>query len=49
MSGAEAREFIANQPQEIKAREDESRVGFLMLTIGSALQLVGTLIAGFLN
>jgi hypothetical protein len=39
--------FFAKQEAEIESREKGSRRGFLLLTIGSVLQLVGTVLGAF--
>ena len=41
--------YEAAQAEASASRTKKSRWGFLLLTVGSTLQLVGTLVAGFLN
>ena len=46
ISGKDAQAFFANQKQEIHSRRIGNRTGFGFLTVGSTLQLIGTLISG---
>jgi hypothetical protein len=47
LEDGEAEEFFPQQRREIENRRDASRKGFGILLIGSVLQMVGTLLAGF--
>ena len=47
LSGKDAPAFFTNQQKQIESRRIGSRTGFLFLTWGSTLQLVGTLMSGF--
>jgi hypothetical protein len=45
----EMQEFQARQRTEMDARARANPRGFLLLTIGACLQLVGTIISGFVR
>jgi hypothetical protein len=47
ISGKDMTAFFESQDSDIHSRRAGSRTGFLLLTVGSALQLIGTLISGF--
>lgn len=49
MSGKDMPSFFENQQKAIDSRRAGSRTGFGFLTVGSALQLLGTLVSGFSN
>jgi hypothetical protein len=45
--GGEATEWYANDDKGIAGRLKGNKLGFLLLTAGSTLQLIGTLISGY--
>lgn len=49
IEGGNMAKFFEEQDQQIEGRRWGNKVGFALLTLGSCLQLVGTLMSGLSN